>query len=88
MPARPCGTCRTYSRRAHCWRGSRPPPGSSPRRLVLAAVGAAGLGLLGLAFAVGGAEDGEVVPPVDVVVVDHVARTGGGPVIQPVDLDR
>lgn len=61
---------------------------SSPRRLVLTAVGITGLGLLGLAFAVGGAEEGEVVPPVDVVVVDHVARTGGGPVIQPVDLDR
>lgn len=44
--------------------------------------------LLGLAFAMGATEDGEVVPPVDVVVVDHVVRTNGGPMIQPLDLDR
>lgn len=46
------------------------------------------VGLLVLAFALGGTDEGDVVPPVDVVVVDHVVRTGGGPVIQPVDLDR
>lgn len=45
-------------------------------------------GVLGLAFVLGGSETGEVVPPVDVVVVDHVVRTGGGPVLQPVDLGR
>ena len=44
--------------------------------------------LLTTAFVLGEGEPGEVVPPVDVVVVDHVARTGGGPMIQPVDLDR
>jgi anti-sigma factor RsiW len=44
--------------------------------------------VLGLAFAMGATEDGEVVPPVDVVVVDHVVRTNGGPMIQPLDLDR
>lgn len=56
----------------------------------LAAVGAAAgmAALLTTAFVLGEGEGGEVVPPVDVVVVDHVARTGGGPMIQPVDLDR
>lgn len=50
---------------------------------------AAGLAaLLTAAFVLGEGQAGEVVPPVDVVVVDHVARTGGGPVIQPVVLDR
>lgn len=44
--------------------------------------------VLGVAFAMGTTEDGEVVPPVDVVVVDHVVRTNGGPMIQPLDLDR
>ncbi len=61
------------------------------RRRVQATVGGvlAGLaGVLGLAFVLGGTEQGEVVPPVEVVVVDHVVRTGGGPVLQPVDLDR
>lgn len=50
---------------------------------------AAGLAVvLTVAFMLGESQPGEVVPPVDVVVVDHVARTGGGPVIQPVVLDR
>lgn len=50
---------------------------------------AAGLAaLLTAAFVLGESQPGEVVPPVDVVVVDHVVRTGGGPVIQPVVLDR
>lgn len=50
---------------------------------------AAGLAaLLVAAFVLGESQPGEVVPPVDVVVVDHVVRTGGGPVIQPVVLDR
>lgn len=50
---------------------------------------AAGLAaLLAAAFVLGESQPGEVVPPVDVVVVDHVVRTGGGPVIQPVVLDR
>lgn len=56
------------------------------RATVGAAAGVAAL--LTTAFVLGGGEPGEVVPPVDVVVVDHVARTGGGPVIQPVDLGR
>lgn len=44
--------------------------------------------LLTAAFVLGESQPGEVVPPVEVVVVDHVVRTGGGPVIQPVVLDR
>jgi anti-sigma factor RsiW len=44
-------------------------------------------GLLGAAFVVGG-EQGDVMPPVDVFVVDHVVRTGGGPVLTPVSFER
>jgi anti-sigma factor RsiW len=68
-----------------------PTTAATPRgRGRLAAAGAATVvvALLATAFALGDGESGEVVPPVEVVVVDHVARTGGGPVIQPVDLDR
>jgi anti-sigma factor RsiW len=46
------------------------------------------LTLLVVAFAVGDDRPGSVVPPVEFVVVDHVVRTGGGPVIAPVDLSR
>lgn len=45
-------------------------------------------GILAVAFAMGETDQGDVVPPVEVMVVDHVVRTGGGPVLQPVDLDR
>ncbi len=37
-------------------------------------------------FLAGGDGNGTVVPPVDMYVVDHVARVGGGPVLTPVDL--
>ena len=57
-------------------------------RTAVAGTVAGVLGVLGIAFVLGGSEQGEVVPPVDVVVVDHVVRTGGGPVLQPVDLGR
>lgn len=57
-------------------------------RLAAAGVAAGLAALLTTAFVLGDGEPGEVVPPVEVVVVDHVARTGGGPMIQPVDLDR
>jgi anti-sigma factor RsiW len=40
------------------------------------------LGLGGVAYLVG--DDGEVVPPVELFIVDHVARTGGGPVPAPI----
>lgn len=63
--------------------------GSRDRGRRAAAGVAVGLGVvLAAAFVLGESQPGEVVPPVDVVVVDHVARTGGGPVIQPVVLDR
>lgn len=61
---------------------------ASRGRLAAAGVAAGLAALLSTAFVLGDAEPGQVVPPVDVVVVDHVARTGAGPVIQPVDLDR
>jgi anti-sigma factor RsiW len=57
-------------------------------RLAVAGVAAGLAALLTTAFVLGEDTPGEVAPPVDVVVVDHVARTGGGPMIQPVDLDR
>jgi anti-sigma factor RsiW len=37
-------------------------------------------------FAAGGEDGGTVVPPVELFVVDHVVRVGGGPMITPVDL--
>lgn len=55
------------------------------RILVVALAGSALL--VGGAFAAGGPPDGTVAPPVDVFVVDHVARVGGGPIITSVDLD-
>lgn len=59
------------------------------RRVAVAAVCASvGVsGLLGAAFVVGG-QEGDVMPPVDVFVVDHVVRTGGGPVLTPVSFER
>lgn len=57
-------------------------------RLAVVGIAAGMAALLTTAFVLGEGEPGEVVPPVEVVVVDHVARTGGGPVIQPVDLNR
>lgn len=48
-----------------------------------------GLTLIGAAaFFAGAEQDGDVRPPVDMFVVDHVVRTGGGPVITAVDLGR
>lgn len=52
---------------------------------VCASVGASGL--LTAAFVAGG-QDGDVMPPVEVFVVDHVVRTGGGPVLTPVSFER
>ena len=49
---------------------------TSATTLVLALLG-------GTVYALGG-DDGEVEPEVDMFLVDHVARTGGGPVPPPV----
>ena len=53
-------------------------------RWVAAIVAMASLvvGLAGVAYLAG--DDGEVVPPVELFIVDHVARTGGGPVPAPI----
>lgn len=71
---------------------AHPAQGGADRRGVLTRVATAvavSLGLLvGAAFLAGSDEPGTVSPPVDVFVVDHVARMEGGPVITPVDLDR
>jgi anti-sigma factor RsiW len=58
--------------------GPRRPP--SRRARVAAVVCAAPLLLAGIAYAVGGERSGEVVPPVDRFLVEHVARAGGAPV--------
>lgn len=42
--------------------------------------------LVAATFAAGGDDGGTVVPPVELFVVDHVVRVGGGPMITPVDL--
>ena len=57
-----------------------------PRRVPLRLAGLALFGCMlvaGAAWLMGG-EDGTIRPPVDVYVVDHVVRVGGGPVITPV----
>jgi anti-sigma factor RsiW len=53
------------------------------RRLQFASVGLATVvGIFGVAY-LAGEERGDVVPPVELFLVDHVARTGGGPVPAP-----
>lgn len=54
-------------------------------RLLVAGTLAA-LGIGAAAFAAGGDPEGTVAPPVELFVVDHVLRVGGGPVITAVDL--
>jgi anti-sigma factor RsiW len=69
-PARPTGSSRTVLRRLS-------------KRLQLASAGlAVVLGVFGVAY-LAGEERGEVIPPVELFLVDHVARTGGGPVPAP-----
>jgi anti-sigma factor RsiW len=58
------------------------------RTVRLASAALAGTTLISAAaFAAGADDGGTVVPPVELFVVDHVVRVGGGPVITPVDLD-
>jgi anti-sigma factor RsiW len=53
------------------------------RRLQLTSAGVAAVfGLFTVAY-LAGEERGEVIPPVELFLVDHVARTGGGPVPAP-----
>jgi anti-sigma factor RsiW len=53
------------------------------RRLQVASAGfAVVLLVFGVAY-LAGAERGEVIPPVELFLVDHVSRTGGGPVPAP-----
>lgn len=54
-------------------------------RVALSALGA-WLALGTVAFVAGAEARGTVTPPVDLFVVDHVTRFGGGPMITPVDL--
>jgi anti-sigma factor RsiW len=56
----------------------------SVRRLRLAAaVAVLPAAVLGVVYLVGADDPGEVVPPTDVFLVEHLARTGGGPVSTP-----
>jgi anti-sigma factor RsiW len=56
------------------------------RRLQLASAGLAlVVGIFGVAY-LAGEDRGDVVPPVDLFLVDHMARTGGGPVPAPLGL--
>jgi anti-sigma factor RsiW len=43
------------------------------------------IGIFGIAY-LAGEDRGDVVPPIDLFLVDHVARTGGGPVPAPFGL--
>jgi anti-sigma factor RsiW len=53
------------------------------RRLQVASVGLVVVfGVMGVAY-LAGEERGEVIPPVELFLVDHVSRTGGGPVPAP-----
>ena len=66
---------------------AEPPPLERGRRpLVLLGAAAAILGAVTI-FAAGG-PSGEVVPPVDDLVVDHVTNTGGDFVLTPVRVER
>ena len=58
------------------------------QRRMRVAGAAVGVGMLvGTAiYVAGGDNNGSVVPPVDMYVVDHVARVGGGPMLTPVEL--
>lgn len=57
------------------------------RTVRLASVALLGTAVMSAAaFAAGGEDHGTVVPPVELFVVDHVVRVGGGPMITPVDL--
>lgn len=61
------------------------------RRVVAAATATAGA--VGVVYVAGAGASpqvprGRVAPPVEVFVIDHVARTGAGPVLTPVDLER
>lgn len=71
---------------------ARPPDAGTVDRGWLTRVATAAAVSLGLlvaaAFLAGSDDPGTVSPPVDVFVVDHVARMEGGPVITPVDLGR
>jgi anti-sigma factor RsiW len=54
------------------------------RRLQVASMAlAVAVGVVGVAY-LAGEERGEVVPPLELFLVDHLARTGGGPVPAPV----
>ncbi|HEX2026856.1 MAG TPA: zf-HC2 domain-containing protein [Nitriliruptorales bacterium] len=68
------------------------PPAGVPRartRRRIVSVAVVSAGLIGVAaFLVGNDEPGTIAPPVDVFVVDHVARLDGGPIVHPFHLSR
>lgn len=70
--------------------GLSEPPAELGRRHrpALTALSLAAAILTGVAVFAAGEERGDVVPPVDDFVVDHVNNTGGDPIMTPVRLDR
>lgn len=66
-------------------RSTRPRPVRLARGV--AAVLAVPLLVLGAAYALGG-DDGGVEPPTDLFLVEHLSRTGGGPVPTPIGAER
>ncbi len=62
-------------------------PAHRVRRL-LSATAASIVLVAAAAFTLGDEERGTVAPPVDMFVVDHLARVGDGPMLIPVHLDR
>lgn len=70
----------------HQLRGGPAPSRPTRRRRVALALVAGGLAAVGV-FAAGGTR-GEIVPPVDDLVIDHVNTTGGDPLLTPVRVGR
>jgi anti-sigma factor RsiW len=68
---------------------SQPPEPVRPRRSAMAALTLTAAILAGAAaFAAGEGKGGDIVPPVDDFVIDHVNNTGGDPILTPVRVDR
>ena len=67
---------------------AQPPVPTASRRRPLVLLGAAGASIGVAAIFAAGGPSGEVVPPVDDLVVDHVTNTGGDFILTPVRVER
>lgn len=68
--------------------GLAEPPAPERHRSALTALGLTAAILAAVAVFAAGEETGDIVPPVDDFVIDHVNNTGGDPIMTPVRLDR